>query len=108
MKKTKLLILVSVTILSLTVVGYVVFEKFKEEISKKEAKIYEDKVKIIRNSLIAMIEEKEKSTLALAITMQNNYDLRYAFKNRDLFDERLKYITKVLNEKTQCMVSAHR
>ena len=100
MKNIKLFILVCLAAIVMTGAGYAIFEKLKEEISEREAKFYKGEVETIRNTLIAMIEEKEKATLALAITMQNNYDLIDAFESGNVSDERLKYIIKVLNEKT--------
>ena len=100
MKKLHWFILIGLITSILASAGYALFEHLNSEIANREAKFYKDEAETIRNSVTAMIEEKEKSTLALAITMQNNYDLIEAFNEGFVPDERLKYIIKVLREKT--------
>lgn len=100
MKKLHWFILIGSIVAILTSIGYVLFNYLNKEVSVREEKFYSNEAETIRNSVIAMIEEKEKSTLAIAVTMQNNYVLIDSFKSGIVPEERFKYIIKMLNEKT--------
>ena len=100
MRKLQWFVLIGSIVAVLISVGYNLFEHLNKGIASREAEFYKDEAETIRNTLIAMIEEKEKATLALAVIMQNNYDLIESFKSGIVLEERLKYIIRILNEKT--------
>ena len=100
MKKLQWFVLIGSIVAILMSVGYNIFEYLNKEIARREAKFYKDEAETIRNSVVSMIEGKEKSTLALAIAMQNNYNLIEAFKSGTVAEQRLKHIIEILNKNT--------